>query len=75
MTSHSRRFRVQVAEAEYRRLELLASRSGLTVMREAVLLLMQGVRIAERRWREIDGEALSGYPHPERIPNETGGTR
>jgi hypothetical protein len=57
----SRRFRIQLPESEYQRLEVLATRAGNTVMREAVMLLHVGIRVAERRWAAIDGDGT--IPH------------
>jgi len=55
-TSLSSRFRITLPYGDYRRLEQLATRSGNTVMREATLLLIVGIRVAEQRWAAIDGD-------------------
>jgi hypothetical protein len=67
MRSRSRRFRVTLGDLDVHRLEGLAGRSGLSFAAEASLLLVAGIRMAERRWESIDGEAPRGWPHFERI--------
>jgi hypothetical protein len=56
MTSRTRRFRVTLSDLDVHRLEGLAERSGLTFAAEASLLLVVGIRAAERRWMAIDGQ-------------------
>jgi len=60
MTSRSRRFRVTLGDLDVKRLESLAERSGLAFAAEASLLLVVGIRAAERRWRVIDGDDTGG---------------
>jgi hypothetical protein len=73
MTSRSRRFRVSLSDLDYERLAGLAEHSGLAFGLEASLLLVAGIRMAERRWAAIDGDAPRGWPHPELIPQERRG--
>jgi len=70
MTSRSRRFRVTLGDLDVRRLEGLAGRSGLPFAAEASLLLVAGIRMAERRWASVDGDSPRGWPHAERIVGE-----
>jgi hypothetical protein len=55
MTSRSRRVRLTLRDADVKRLEGLAVRSGLSFAAEASLLLVVGITMAERRWQVLDG--------------------
>ena len=60
MTSLSRRFRISLSEAHYQRLEHLAAWSGNQVAREASLLLVAAIRMAERRTDTLFGDTVTG---------------
>ena len=65
MTPLFRRLRITISGPAMARLASLASKAGWTIPGEAQLLLLLGMEIAERRWRNLEG---TGRPGPTGVP-------